>query len=362
MRLPQSSLTGEGFGGSLIHRLNDEKVNGVRYISVPNPLSPDVDPSHSRSMNYLILKRGTKTKVAPATQALSMGEKMLSDDHNNCINRRFFSPDDRSSTESSDRKDKPNTDAGDASKSFLERPKYKTISIENARDSIQVRRCSLLDQTINEAIDKRLLRNSPLPDPLSLDATFSASAAHTPIRCAGTGSNLKPCLSSSSLTLRHSKSSLNGFRHAAAFQSHRKSDDFKSTRCSVSFSHLKVREYEVTLGDNPSVSSGAPLSLGWRYNPQESILRLDSSDAEARDCTRRTKSELRLTDRERHQRLRTNPNVSMEDLYAALQSAAAARLERKKSLDALKKEMTTPKEKDLIMKRKTRERRMEVLW
>mmetsp|Transcript_4187 Transcript_4187/g.4597 ORF Transcript_4187/g.4597 Transcript_4187/m.4597 type:complete len:153 (+) Transcript_4187:188-646(+) len=41
----------------------------------------------------------------------------------------------------------------------------------------------------------------------------------------------------------------------------RKIDDLR-----VGFADAIIREYEVTLGDNPSVSEGPPLSLGWSYN------------------------------------------------------------------------------------------------
>jgi hypothetical protein len=39
----------------------------------------------------------------------------------------------------------------------------------------------------------------------------------------------------------------------------------------VTFSELTIREYPLILGDNPSVSEGAPLSLGWK--PQQSYTR-----------------------------------------------------------------------------------------
>ena len=39
----------------------------------------------------------------------------------------------------------------------------------------------------------------------------------------------------------------------------------KPPKKTVQFSHLEIRTYPVTLGDNPSVSSGPPLTLDWNY-------------------------------------------------------------------------------------------------
>mmetsp|Transcript_49606 Transcript_49606/g.57922 ORF Transcript_49606/g.57922 Transcript_49606/m.57922 type:complete len:163 (+) Transcript_49606:129-617(+) len=39
----------------------------------------------------------------------------------------------------------------------------------------------------------------------------------------------------------------------------------------VGFANVIIREYEVALGDNPSVSQGPPLSLGWSYNEMSPV-------------------------------------------------------------------------------------------
>ncbi|KAL7433208.1 hypothetical protein ACHAXM_004547 [Skeletonema potamos] len=103
----------------------------------------------------------------------------------------------------------------------------------------------------------------------------------------------------------------------------------------VSFSHLQVREYEVTLGDNPSVSSGVPISLGWRYNPNERISKLDDDD---NSDVERKNTLHKLSDRERHRRLSSNPHVSVQELQSVLQAVASVRLERQESLNELREE------------------------
>lgn len=44
------------------------------------------------------------------------------------------------------------------------------------------------------------------------------------------------------------------------------SENKKQIKRSISFSNLQVREYDLTIGDNPSVSYGPPVQLSWRYS------------------------------------------------------------------------------------------------
>ena len=46
---------------------------------------------------------------------------------------------------------------------------------------------------------------------------------------------------------------------------HDRSDRLRSRSTSISFDQCVVREYDICVGDNPCVRTGAPLSLGWKY-------------------------------------------------------------------------------------------------
>lgn len=45
----------------------------------------------------------------------------------------------------------------------------------------------------------------------------------------------------------------------------------KSIKPSVSFHSISVREYNITMGDNPSCSYGVPIALGWEYQQHDAI-------------------------------------------------------------------------------------------
>lgn len=69
---------------------------------------------------------------------------------------------------------------------------------------------------------------------------------------------------------------------------------------------------------------------------------------------RRSRSELKLSDRERHRRLSANPNVSMQDLNEVLASIATTRLERKESLNEVREEMIAKKRAEMQERMKQR--------
>mmetsp|Transcript_34497 Transcript_34497/g.83484 ORF Transcript_34497/g.83484 Transcript_34497/m.83484 type:complete len:236 (+) Transcript_34497:38-745(+) len=62
----------------------------------------------------------------------------------------------------------------------------------------------------------------------------------------------------------------------------------------VRFDIVEFREYPRALSDNPSTSSGPPIGIGWRYDPNDTIvLDLDSYECDRVD-NRRTKRELAI--------------------------------------------------------------------
>ena len=243
-----------------------------------------------------------------------------------------------------------------------------------------------LPQRRNADVDKNAVRHHPLlslrtndkpvnsraadagrsllgrPRPAAADGAFTESAAKTPApsRRAGTEPVLRSCLSSSRGNLPSSTTTTKTSSSTAAAGEKNEVFEFAKQR-GVSFSHMRVREYEVTLGDNPSVSSGAPLSLGWRYDPVESVIYLSGRSFDGEEAEegadalgrpppspadrrpralgrRRSTSELKLSDSQRHRLLLANPSVSMEDLSETLASTAVARLERRETLNEIRTE------------------------
>ena len=171
----------------------------------------------------------------------------------------------------------------------------------------------------------RALLNRPSAQTSSAQANssspFTASAAASPLRRLSTEpAQLKSCLSSSNVLSTKTDPSSSSQANC--------NEEFKLKR-NVSFSHLQVREYAITLGDNPSVSSGPPVTLDWSYDPQEKTAPVDAFEAVR---IRRPSSHLVLSDRQRAQLLLAmRPDLCPNEMSEVLQDVAAARLERKMS-------------------------------
>eukprot|EP00957_Ditylum_brightwellii_P144576 11012971-Ditylum_brightwellii.AAC.1 len=85
-------------------------------------------------------------------------------------------------------------------------------------------------------------------------------------------------------------------------------------RRSVSFGVIKVRGYERALGDHPCVTSGAPVTLGWRYR-QYRDLSVDEYER-ARGPTRQ-REQFRMPREARVQILLNETDASVKDIKEA---------------------------------------------
>merc|ERR1712238_553380 len=73
----------------------------------------------------------------------------------------------------------------------------------------------------------------------------------------------------------------------------------------VRFSTVNIREYNVCLGDNPSVARGAPISLDWQYGEEISHVFGDyEQQQQQQQAPERTTTEFKRTSLERIQLLK----------------------------------------------------------
>jgi len=101
----------------------------------------------------------------------------------------------------------------------------------------------------------------------------------------------------------------------------------------ASFSTLEIREYAITLGDNPGGAQGPPISLDWDYNEgQTQVMSLD--DYEDTRPPRRDKYQMHMAENLRRWRLLRETGCSLKDLMKATKAAANVRKQRKKSIES----------------------------
>ena len=57
----------------------------------------------------------------------------------------------------------------------------------------------------------------------------------------------------------------------SSFHRKKKSVGMRRTASTVSFKAVEIREYDRAIGDNPSCSSGPPISLDWNYSENPAV-------------------------------------------------------------------------------------------
>ena len=165
---------------------------------------------------------------------------------------------------------------------------------------------------------------------------FTASAAASPLRRLRTEpAQLKSCLSSSNvLSAKTNPSS------SSSSQANRNEEfNLKTMKRNVSFSHLQIREYAVTLGDNPSVSSGPPVTLDWAYDPQETTAPVEAFEAVR--GPRRPYAEMAMPRSVRTQLLTDEWKVTRSEMDNAIRDANRIKQDRRRTVNNL----DTPLEK-----------------
>jgi hypothetical protein len=98
-------------------------------------------------------------------------------------------------------------------------------------------------------------------------------------------------------------------------------------RCS--FSNVDIREHERIAGDNPCVSSGVPLSLGWGYYQHDPI---ELDHYELNRGQPRDKIEMMVPAEVRKTMLQKDFGVSINDINAAIKSVNITKSNRRATI------------------------------
>ena len=102
-----------------------------------------------------------------------------------------------------------------------------------------------------------------------------------------------------------------------------------SNASSVHFGTIQIREYQRTLSDNPAVTEGPPIGLGWDYDPREIILPVD--EYEDYRPARRQKEEFLIPSRVREEMLLREWGLTLRDIRQASQETKVIRKRRERA-------------------------------
>mmetsp|Transcript_11319 Transcript_11319/g.17510 ORF Transcript_11319/g.17510 Transcript_11319/m.17510 type:complete len:302 (+) Transcript_11319:195-1100(+) len=172
-----------------------------------------------------------------------------------------------------------------------------------------------------------------------------SSSCHSSFDSGGSRFGPKPlrgCMSVTSLeeSLRNAEKSTDPLREDISAHSAPAlllSDGTKRPERNVSFTKIEWREYERALSDNPSVSVGPALGIGWVYNDAGSV---EIEDYEKKKCYRRDATQLRIPSRVRESILREEWGVSRQDLQKATKEINITKNQRRKTQATMELENT----------------------
>ena len=105
----------------------------------------------------------------------------------------------------------------------------------------------------------------------------------------------------------------------------------RSSRKSVCFSEICIREYAMTIGDNPSCSRGAPVSLHWNYDPDHFTCSLHQFEEFRKTNPPRKRAEMIIPMDRRHEMLKDEWNVSTREILSIIKENKKIQEHRHKS-------------------------------
>ena len=101
---------------------------------------------------------------------------------------------------------------------------------------------------------------------------------------------------------------------------------------SVSFSTCYVRQFDIVVGDNPSVYKGPPIQLGWNYTDYE----MDVNEYETNHAGHRPLKQLLLSPNDRKDILYASGKYTTNDLHRATKEANIVKKQRQNTNKTLR--------------------------
>ena len=176
------------------------------------------------------------------------------------------------------------------------------------------------DGDTNFPSDRMLMKKAVSIADFASTTSTSSTLSHASIAFAYPGGVIPPAPIRSSLKSQTSGSRAPSMSNAGGM------------RRNISFSKIHIREYDMTLGDNPSCSFGPPVQLSWDAS-HETQMCIEKYE-ETRE-PRRTKRQLVMSYCVRMQLLRCESRISRQELTTAIKEVRRIQKNRKKTKNML---------------------------